>query len=424
MNIIEVKDSIDKLINTQGTLAKSDYLKKVILKDDLDNRLIKFLLNDFKVTYLSNKKINKKISGEGKDFFVDTLKSYIDFLENDVDGTDSSILVINNFSLLWDEDISKFIKDIATKSIRLGIKAKTYNKVAKELGAELIPEFNVQLATNIDKLKDDFEFKDMYVTEKLDGVRCIAIIRNGKTTLFARSGKIIEGLNDIERNLSANFSNITLDGELLYENPEYLAEDTFRKTMEIIGSKGNKNNIVYNVFDIVNDKKYKYRRSMLETLVPESEVVTKVPLLYQGDDIEDVFAIRDEMIEDGSEGVMINFGSALYQEKRTKDLLKLKQVFENDGIVVGIAEGEGKNTGKLGAIDITYKDTVVRVGSGFTDAEREKYWNNPELLLGKVGTYRFTTESHNAKDDNISLRFARWRGIRLDKDVDDVSYDN
>jgi len=52
MNIIEVKDSIDKLINTQGTLAKSELLKDIIKRDSLDNELIKFLLNYFKVTYL------------------------------------------------------------------------------------------------------------------------------------------------------------------------------------------------------------------------------------------------------------------------------------------------------------------------------------------------------------------------------------
>ncbi len=39
-----------------------------------------------------------------------------------------------------------------------------------------------------------------------------------------------------------------------------LAEDTFRKTMEIIGSKGNKKDIIYKVFDVINDKKYKYRK--------------------------------------------------------------------------------------------------------------------------------------------------------------------
>jgi len=193
---------------------------------------------------------------------------------------------------------------------------------------------------------------------------------------------------------------------------------------EIIGSKGNKKDIIYNVFDVINDKKYKYRRSMLETLIPETDFTHKIPLLYHGDDIDKVFKIRDEMIEDGSEGVMINIGDAFYQKKRTKDLIKLKQVNDSDGLVKAIYEGEGKYKNKLGAIDITYKDSIVRIGSGFTDEERVKYWNNPELLVGKVGTYKFTTVSHNEKDDTINLRFGRWVGIRYDKDEDDLSYDN
>lgn len=422
--IFELKKSIDKLINLQGTLTKSDYIKEIIQRDDLDNRLIKFLLDDFKVTYLSSKKINKSVKYDSSYGIIVNALDYLMFLENNVDGTDKSIALIQSFYSGYNDELTQFIKDIATKSIRLGVKAKTYNKVAKELGSELIPEFDVQLATNIDKIKSDYEFKDMYVTEKLDGVRCIAVVKNKKTILFARSGKIIEGLHDIEKKLSANFNDIVLDGELLYENPEDLAEDTFRKTMEIIGSKGDKTDIVYNIFDIVNDKKYKYRRSMLETLIPNSDYVQKVPLLYQGDDIDKVFDIRDKMIADGSEGVMINFGNSFYQKKRTKELLKVKQVYENDGVIKKIYEGEGKNKNKLGAIDITYKDTIVKIGSGFTDEERLRYWNNPELLIGKVGTYRFTTESHNEKNDTINLRFGRWRGIRYDKTPEDVSYDS
>ena len=423
MNIIEVKDSIDELINTQGTLAKSELLKNIIKQDNLDNELIKFLLNDFKVTYLSKSKINKDVVDKVDYENIFSFSDYLDFLNNWVDGTDYSIKTVNYYAVTSTGD-SQFIKDIATKSIRLGIKAKTYNKVAKELGTELIPEFNIQLGTSIDKLKDNYVFKDMYVTEKLDGVRCIAVIKNRDVTLFARSGRVIEGLTDIESVLRANFNNVTLDGELLYNDPMNLAEDTFRKTMEIIGSKGNKKDIIYNVFDVINDKKYKYRRSMLETLIPETDFTHKIPLLYHGDDIDKVFKIRDEMIEDGSEGVMINIGNAFYQKKRTKDLIKLKQVNDSDGLVKAIYEGEGKYKNKLGAIDITYKDSIVRIGSGFTDEERVKYWNNPELLVGKVGTYKFTTVSHNEKNDTINLRFGRWVGIRYDKDEDDLSYDN
>lgn len=423
MNIIQVKDSIDKLINIQGTLAKSELLKDIIKQDSLDNELIKFLLNDFKVTYLSKSKINKDVTNKVDYENIFSFSDYLDFLNNLVDGTDYSIKTVNYYAMASTGD-PQFIKDIATKSIRLGIKAKTYNKVAKELGTELIPEFNIQLGTSIDNLKDNFVFKDMYVTEKLDGVRCVAVIKNRDVTLFARSGRVIEGLTDIESVLRANFNDVTLDGELLYNDSMNLAEDTFRKTMEIIGSKGNKKDIIYNVFDIINDKKYKYRRSMLETLIPETDFTHKIPLLYHGDDINKVFKIRDEMIEDGSEGVMINIGDAFYQKKRTKDLIKLKQVNDSDGLVKAIYEGEGKYKNKLGAIDITYKDSIVRIGSGFTDEERVKYWNNPELLVGKVGTYKFTTVSHNEKDDTINLRFGRWVGIRYDKDEDDLSYDN
>jgi DNA ligase-1 len=52
--------------------------------------------------------------------------------------------------------------------------------------------------------------------------------------------------------------------------------------------------------------------------------------------------------------------------------------------VVGLEEGTGRNQGKLGAAIVEHKGYKVNVGSGFTDEEREKYWNNPNLLVGKT----------------------------------------
>ena len=50
----------------------------------------------------------------------------------------------------------------------------------------------------------------------------------------------------------------------------------------------------------------------------------------------------------------------------------------------------------------------------FTDEEREKYWNNPNLLVGKTIMVMVQEETTN-KNNTISLRFPTFKGIRLDK---------
>ena len=93
-----------------------------------------------------------------------------------------------------------------------------------------------------------------------------------------------------------------------------------------------------------------------------------------------------------------------------------------EGIVQGVFEGSGEATGKLGGIIVNYKETTVRIGTGFTDQQRTEYWNNPDLIIGKLAQYRYTSVSHNQNNDEVSLRFARFISLREDKNEE--SFDN
>ena len=74
-------------------------------------------------------------------------------------------------------------------------------------------------------------------------------------------------------------------------------------------------------------------------------------------------------------------------------------------------------------ITIDYKSNLVNVGSGFTDEERDYYWNNKDEIIGKIVDIQFFEESTNQKDDGISLRFPTFKSVRSDKTEDDINYD-
>ena len=66
-------------------------------------------------------------------------------------------------------------------------------------------------------------------------------------------------------------------------------------------------------------------------------------------------------------------------------------------------EGDNKYAGTLGAIEILYiKDDVeytVKVGSGFTDYQRDYYWTKPESIVDKFVEVDAFGESRNAQGE-------------------------
>lgn len=83
------------------------------------------------------------------------------------------------------------------------------------------------------------------------------------------------------------------------------------------------------------------------------------------------------------------------QDNRVWHLLKRKDWQDGEYVVTRLNEGNGKYADMLGSFsfnnpsgqpqmyDALFKGDP-RVGSGLTDAQREKYWDHPELVIGKL----------------------------------------
>ena len=320
---------------------------------------------------------------------------------------------------VFEDDIKEIMIDIATKDLNIGISKTTINKVWENL----IPTFDLQLAAKFwDTKLDDNEY--IWITEKFDGVRCVCIIdENRKVKFLTRQGKEIEGLNEIkEQILEYKFYNAVFDGELLFNGDAKDSGERYRKTTKITNSKDeNKTNITFNIFDIIplNEFKigqsqltYSVRRQLLNTF-EQKPCVTTAPVLYEGTDHSQIIVILNQMISESKEGCMVN-RDHVYQCKRTKSLLKVKNMSDVDLRVVGAEEGRGENEGKLGAFIVEYKNNVVNVGSGFSKLQREEFWKNKEMFIGSIIKVQYFEESQNA-DGKYSLRFPVFIELRPDK---------
>jgi DNA ligase-1 len=78
-----------------------------------------------------------------------------------------------------------------------------------------------------------------------------------------------------------------------------------------------------------------------------------------------------EVAAAGGEGLVLHRADASYVTGRSDVLLKLKPVMDADAVVMAHELGQGKYTGRVGALVVRDADgRVFRIGSGLSDAQR------------------------------------------------------
>jgi hypothetical protein len=91
--------------------------------------------------------------------------------------------------------------------------------------------------------------------------------------------------------------------------------------------------------------------------------------------IDTVIQFLDKETNCGGEGLMLRVPWSYWVPLRTKNLLKVKKLDDDEGIVIGCISGkegkEGKLKGLMGALMLKLSNGKVFEISGFTDAERQ-----------------------------------------------------
>jgi hypothetical protein len=118
----------------------------------------------------------------------------------------------------------------------------------------------------------------------------------------------------------------------------------------------------------------------------------------------------------GFEGIILKDTTAIWENKRSKSLIKFKGELECDLKVVGWEEGTGKNVGKLGALVCESADGVIRVnvGSGFNDEDRNSI--KAADVIGKIVAVKYNARIKNKSEGATeSLFLPIFLEIREDK---------
>jgi len=252
--------------------------------------------------------------------------------------------------------------------------------------------FEPMLAGKWEDRKDKIEYP-IYSQPKLDGIRCIVTIDG----MFSRNGKPIISAPHIRESLDKLFQhepNLILDGELYadkFANDFNAIVSLVKKTKPTADDlKQSAKNIEYHVYDIPSvDGTFKERCIELDELSLDFPKCVKQVETHIVNNEDEVTEWYENYVERGYEGQMLRT-DGVYENKRSKNLLKHKSFIDEEYTIVDICEGEGNRTGTAGYFVFETKDgKPFKSNVKGTWEETAEMLKNKKKLIGKEATVKY-----------------------------------
>ena len=281
---------------------------------------------------------------------------------------------------------------------------------------------------------------------KLDGIRCLAFIRDGAVRLVSRNRKALDGAYpEVVAALAKLGRDAVLDGEIVALRS---GVSSFQRLQQRSGLRGAQAaaspvRVHYYVFDMLNldgrdlrPLPLLERKELLRSVLRPAGPVRLTPFRRKAGEAYYQAACRR-----GLEGVIAKRAAARYAGGRRDDWLKFKCVNEQELVVGGYTDPQGSRAG-LGALLVGYYDDdgalrfagkvgtgfgtemltrlsrrlarLERVTSPFADyrpASPAVHWVQPVVVV-QLGFQEWTAGGR--------LRQARFLGVREDKRAQDV----
>ena len=401
-----IQEFVDKLKSTNSTNNKIDIIKEY-KEDCIINKVLKCTYSPFKQFHLTSATVKKNKKLEPRGGYHDLFYLLDALSKRTITGHDAI-----QYTKGYLNDMEEWQKDLV-----FCILDKNLNNKAIP-GS--VPTFKVALANSYDKQKGkvDFNKQKWFASQKLDGVRCLAIVdEKGKCNFYSRQGKTFDTLKVLRDEIEGlELTNVVFDGEVCLMD-ESGVED-FQGIMKEIKRKDHTiQNPKYKVFDYLlldefdNQTSTRKLSQRLSTCIKPKLQYLQMLDQWKVESEEHFQELAELATKNSWEGLILRKDSE-YKGKRSNDLLKVKKFFDEEYVVKSvetaihriIVDGKEVEEEMLGSVIIEHKGCKVGVGSGFDQEERRKYFKNPELIIGKTITVQYFEETTN-QDGCHSLRF-------------------
>lgn len=342
------------------------------------------------------------------------------------------------------------VSRIIGKDLRCGAADGTVNAAIPGF----IPEYPCLLA----RPQDEKNLKNItypaYSQLKADGLRANVIVKNGKVTLCGRSGRAIDLLGHLDRDMLLLSS--TYGSDMFYDG-EFVVVDANEK---IVARKIGNGIINKAIKGTIGDAEAKMVRFQVWDAFPLTEffnrvsketyekrfnnLITNINQVMTGADhtahilahgamkyrlipykivknLDDAIEHFEELLLAGEEGTILKNFCGLWEDARSKHLVKLKAEKDCDLEIVGFNPGEGKFVGMVGSMQMASSDRLVECSiSGFPDPLRKEITAKQVELLGTIATVTYNERIKSKARVNVdSLFLCRFSEFRHDKKVAD-----
>jgi ATP-dependent DNA ligase len=230
-----------------------------------------------------------------------------------------------------------------------------------------------------------------FMQPKLDGIRCIAIVQNGKCTLWTRTRKPIKSVPHIVTHLEKAFPKgyAVLDGELY--NHKY------RDRFEVIVSLVRKDKpdprcdmVQYHVYDAVMQGNFQSRYDWLKRhytqMLEHGDSVVLVPTV-RVDAPDEVIQYFTDWRSEEYEGAMIR-NNAEYEHKRSYNIQKIKEFDDAEFKIIGVEPGRGRMA-ECAVFVCQSKSGEFRCKMEGALDTLKQYLDKPKSVIGKMLTVRY-----------------------------------
>ena len=309
-------------------------------------------------------------------------------------------------------------------------------------------EIHPMLATAVDK---PFDSPEWLFEIKWDGYRAVSFIHSGKVRLVSRNQNDLTAqfpeLHELSSFVKAG--DAVLDGEIVALDKQGRASFSLMQQRtgfrahgrRVAGQSGLR--VAYYIFDLIYIDGYDLRRVSLEErkAVLAKIISTNEVVRYSEHFLEHGLALFEAAKQQGLEGILAKRRGSCYEERRTREWLKIKITQTIDCVIGGYTDPEGSRQYFGSLVLGLYNEKgqlihVGQVGTGFDQMKLKEvsqelkrretkqsafygtvdahhvHWVKPELVC----EVKFTEWTHETAEGGLKLRAPVFMGLREDKD--------
>ena len=294
----------------------------------------------------ANCKKNSDLMGHSNTY--GSIFTLLDDLNNRVATGHTAIANVNRFV-----QENYIYKDLIFNIIDRNLKTRSTASMINKVKPGLIPTFDVALAKAFDEKtqkKVDYVNDTWYVSRKLDGVRCLAIVDGeGDARFFSRQGKEFLTLENLKADIKLlGLKNTVLDGEVCIVDDN--GDEDFASIIKEIKRKDHTIvNPFYWMFDMLSIEDFESKVSEVKFGQRILDLTNAVSTSFQLYGVSQMIGVLEQKIGNdqvfsemmteskagGWEGLMLRKDST-YKGKRSNEILKVKQMHDEEYIVVDL----------------------------------------------------------------------------------------